>query len=260
MKKKTLLTLTTLSLTVAVAIGGTFAYLSAVTNTAENKFTSESHVTGKITEDAWDYDENGWSDYVPGDSTGKNPVIVIDEGSEDAYVGIKVTCKDTSGTEITLADFTKNYATISYLNAAGINSTDWERVDNEAGADFFTYKVPVIGGTQTNPLFDTVTINVGIVNVYTSQTANQTLVTYEVDENGNEIDGTRVESQGTALVTNTTKTFAKQADGTLVEVSTDVTTLPSFQIDVTGYAVQAKGMDVDSIYKSELLKLAGLAK
>lgn len=253
-KKRLATTVGAMALTAVLAIGGTLAYLSHVTETKKNSFTSDKGLTGHIEEENWKYDEDGWKDYTPGESTGKDPVVSMDDKGENAYVGMKIVCTDADGKEISFADFQKDYATVSYKGNVGINGTDWAQYKD---TDFYVYNKVVNAGTKTNPIFDTVTINTGIVRTYKAESATQTIITYDVDEDGVEIPGTRKESKGSVITSEESKVFIENADGTLTEV-TDDTKLPSFNIDVTGYAIQETGNK--DVYTDELAKLAGVYK
>lgn len=253
-KKRIATTLGAMALTAALAIGGTLAYLSTITQTAENKFTSSKGITGEITETEWEHGKDGWTDYEPGQSTGKNPVITIEDNgtSTEAYVAMKLVCVGADGKEISFKEFQEKYATVSYNEVTGYNTTDWTESINYAG--LFLYNTTLKTPASTNPIFDTVTVNTGIYRTYEAKSADETIITYKVDENGKEIQGTRVETKGQSIFSEDSKVFIKDASGELVEVSNDAT-LPSFEIKATGYAIQKSGNE--AIYESELAKLAG---
>lgn len=240
-------------LTAAVTVGGTMAYLSAVTDTKENKFTSSKGLTGEITETEWKYTDSAWSDYMPGDSTGKNPVISIDDKGVDAYVGMKVSCVDGEGKEISFENFQKDYATVSYNGETGTNAK-WVKGDN----DFYVYSEVVPANKATEPLFDQVTINIGIVRAYTVTTGVETVTTYKTDENGNKIPSTKFVKEGDVVVFDEDTTVSLVgADGKVIKtILGQDASLPTFQINVTGYAIQKSGNE--NIYTAELRKLAGL--
>lgn len=252
-----------IALVALVAVGSTLAYLSSVTDTKENKFTSGKGITGTIEEEKWTHGEDGWKDYTPGESTGKDPLISITDEGEDAYVGMKVECIGADGTVIPFDQFEKDYATVSYDNAAGINTTNWEKLDGY-NEDFYIYKGSspnfnniLAKGQKTEPLFDKVTINLGIVRTYGKTTDEQTIVTYDVDEDGNKLEGTEKTQTGQVIVSETTKIFIKNADGSFTEVTNDAT-LPTFNINVTGYAIQKTGNEGQ--FAAELAKLAKLTQ
>lgn len=245
-------TIAACALTAIVTVGGTMAYLSAVTGTKENKFTSSKGLTGELTETEWEYDERSWDDYIPGDSTGKNPVIVIDDKGVDAYVAMKVECIDGEGEKVSFTDFQNDYATVSYLGNDGTNSKWIQYGDN----DFYVYNAVVPANSDTEPLFDRITINTGIVRAYTAGSSQETIYTYQLDEEGNKIESSVVVEAGASIVfPETEKIYVKDEKGILVEVSEKMS-LPTFQVNVTGYAIQKSGNE--SIYTQELAKLAGI--
>ena len=249
-KKKLLKLATSLVLVAVIAVGVTFAYLTAVTDTKENKFTSTKGITGEITEKDWTHGDEGWKDYLPGQSTGKNPVVKIDT-DVSAYVGMKVECVDANGETISFSDFTKDYATVSYLETNGINP-DWTKATTTTG-DFYVYKEAVANGSTT-PLFDTVTVNLGIVKVYTVETETLTSITVTTtDEDGKVTTTIKPVENGEKVIVAENQVITDQ-DG---NVLTQDATLPSFQINVTGYAVQAEGF-TQAEATTELIKLAGL--
>ena len=61
------------------------------------------------------------------------------------------------------------------------------------------------------------------------------------------------------MVKETSKVYIKNADGSEIEVTND-TKLPSFNINVTGYAIQANDeMKENDLYKTELRKMAEIS-
>lgn len=247
-----------IALVALVAVGSTLAYLSSVTDTKENKFTSSKGLTGEITETEWFEEGKQWDDYLPGQSHGKNPVISIDDKGVDAYVAMKVDITGNDGERLTLAEFQEKYAKVSYKNADdtytdGINPA-W-RADKENDG-FYFYDSILPTGKATTAIFDKVTINTGIYRVYSSKTQTEKLITYKVDEQGKEIPGSRVEGTGQILASEDAKIYVEK-DGELVEVTDVDSNLPTFQINVTGYAVQASTETADT-YEDLLRGLAGL--
>lgn len=238
-KKKMAMTLGAMALTAVIAIGGTLAYLSTITNTKDNKFTSSGNITGKLEEPDWDFDNGIWDEYLPGDKHGKNPFIDLTNTNVWAAVGMKVACIDADGKEISFADFQTKYAKVYHdLNGAstlGYNTVDW----TESAQDgFFYYNTTIKNGT-TATLFDDVEILSGIKRVYYNNTASETIKVYKTDENGNKVgEPIEIKKGETITVNSGEKVFVVDATGE-TEVSGDVT-LPSFTISVTGYAVQAE--------------------
>ncbi|WP_195268139.1 SipW-dependent-type signal peptide-containing protein [Eubacterium sp. 1001713B170207_170306_E7] len=248
-----------IALVALVAVGSTLAYLSSVTDTRENKFTSSKDLKGEITETEWDKNhENGsWDDYTPGESTGKNPVISIDDNGVAGYIAMKVVCKDAANNEIAFKDFQEKYAHVSYKGTDGINAGDWEEDNLNPG--FFFFKTTLASGDSTSPLFDKVTVETGIKTVYNTESVqeNQTVKVYKINPDGSKGDlVSDVTTVGPYVEVSEDEVVYIFENGVETE-ATDNPTLPSFQIDVTGYAVQADDSTA-SIYKNELRKLAGL--
>lgn len=271
-----------IALVALVAVGSTLAYLSSVTDTKENKFTSSKDITGKIEETKWDqlHKNDTWENYTPGEATLKDPVIKIDGASgDDAYVAMKVTCIGSdNATKMDLAKFTEKYATVYYdANYAeeeghtpdykeGVNTDKWELdTDNkDTTCSFYFYDSIVKKGESTVPIFDQVKVNLGIKTVYDtkSEATKENIKVYNVDADGNKV-GEAIEDVtyvGDFVEVDTSqKVFVVDADGEH-EVSADEVGLPSFKIDVQGYAVQATGTDAagENNYKELLRGLAGL--
>ena len=75
MKNKVLLAAGSVALVGTIAVGGTLAYLSSITETKKNVFTSSKSIHGKLTETEWN--EESASSYYPGKVIAKNPQIVM---------------------------------------------------------------------------------------------------------------------------------------------------------------------------------------
>ncbi len=246
-----------------IAVGSTLAYLSATTDTKTNKFTGGKNLTGHITEDNWKYGDDGWTDYYPGQAASKDPVVHIDGTAGDtvpAIVAMKVECVGNDEQPMSLDVFMEKYATVSYNGADGINP-HWLKDTGitDPNANFYYYYQDVAPNNATEAIFDKVTINTGIYRVYKTESAEQTIITYDVDEDGNKIEESKVETKGEVLVKETSKVYIKNADGSEIEVTND-TKLPSFNINVTGYAIQANDeMKENDLYKTELRKMAEIS-
>lgn len=88
MKKKTILVAAiAVMLVAALVVGGTLAYFTDKTGAKQNTFTV-GKVKIDLTEDEW----NAAADHtlVPGAFYEKNPTITVKEGSQDAYVFLKL--------------------------------------------------------------------------------------------------------------------------------------------------------------------------
>lgn len=258
--KKVLKIISSFALVAAIAVGFTLALLTATTDTKENKFSSTSKITGELTEEEF-WDEE-WDDYKPGDVEAKTPKISLHEGSEDAWVGMKVSFYNTTGgtkTPITMEEFTEKFGTLYYNNDTVLNLGDegktWREVAVNQADKFYVYNEILKANDVTAPLFDQVEINTGIYTYYNLEGVKGTV--YKIDEDGNK---TKLEEY--ELIDENTKLVLVENEGTDKETTTEVTDgtlLPSFQIDVKGYAVQSANIDKNKAV-DELLDLAELTK
>ena len=85
-KKKVALTACAAALVGTLAVGGTLAYLTQVTNTVDNVFSSDSNLTGELVEPSWNQETA--SKYVPGQTIAKDPQLKS-TCDFDAYVAIQ---------------------------------------------------------------------------------------------------------------------------------------------------------------------------
>ena len=108
-KKRLVLALMAATLATAATIGGTFAYLTGETETKRNVFTNEAELEGKIEEE---FDSETAESYIPGDVITKVPVVTLENGSEDAFVAMKVECIDGDGNTIPMSEFVSKYGSI----------------------------------------------------------------------------------------------------------------------------------------------------
>lgn len=213
-----------------MAVGGTLAFLTNDSNTATNVFTGDDNdLKGKIIED---FDYEGASSYLPGDAITKAPKLTNESDSIDAYVAAKVTYY-VDGEEADYTSFTTKYADIDF------NTAKWTAIDNDKAV--WMYNDVLGAGEATDDLFSTVTVKTGIETV----TDKTTKTVYSYDEVKADYDG------DIDLIT-------EDEDGTLhyyvlrdteVSVSENETTngyLPTLQIVVKGYMVQAKNLDAAS--------------
>lgn len=261
--KKYFKVLAGIGLVLAIAVGFTFAYLTADTGEKVNRFTGADNITGETTETEWEHGENGWNDFLPGDATYKNPTVEL-TGKQDAWVGLKVSVIDkTTGSdvEMSLADFNAKYGTFytdengAYTDpidvtklAEGMNIGAEDNKWTEAESQFYVYNTVVKAGESAKPLFDAVQINTGVYKYYTTSSDKETVYKYELDENGNKIESTKIKV--------TENTFISESE-VLVDENGNVINdlkLPTFDIVLHGYAVQAN-LDKD-VAIAELVKLA----
>ena len=87
MKKKLTLVVTCVVLVAAMVIGGTLAYFTDTTEEKKNTFTVGG-VDISLTEDSWKEEED--HTLMPGKSFAKDPKITVANGSQDAWVFLKV--------------------------------------------------------------------------------------------------------------------------------------------------------------------------
>lgn len=238
MKKNLALTLSALALTAVVTVGGTLAYLSDVTNTADNVFASSKKITGHLTEDNWDSTQGG--SYTPGQVLAKTPLIWLEKNSSNSYVAVLVSCKDNDGNIIPVADFESKYGDLKDGSSTDINPA-WTHI----GYQDKLGDVYVLGSSATNlttlladpakdvaapELFTSVTINTGIKSVWSVN--RHTTQLYTIDANGVKtlVDEKADVAENTAYYDN---------DGNKV----NPTKLPGFKIDVKGFLTQVDGVD-----------------
>ena len=250
MKKKVLLAAGSVALVGTIAVGGTLAYLSSMTETKKNVFTGSNLIHGELTETEWN--EESGSNYYPGKVIAKNPQIVnyAEDKSIDAYVAVTVKFFDTTNganTQLSYDDFTK-YAEVDF------DTTNWELIsDAEDGTRVYMYKEVLQAGNTTDSVFNEVTINTGIKCVFEKKTETEK-VYKEVDkdtENAIEKDGKYYVLVEESSVTVNSEDNYVIIDGE--EVRETGLVLPTFDIDVQGYMVQST-IEKDTA-KTELLKM-----
>lgn len=244
-KKRIGTTIAAMTLTAALAVGGTLAYLQAVTETKKNVFTSSKNITTELTETDWT--EESGSDYTPGKVIKKNPVMVNDSSTDQKiYVAVKVDYVG-SDDQMTAYDTFKKYAQVYTGTDSALDTynANWTKVSTNAdGSEIWVYQTAIAGGESTGALFDGMKVNAGITEEW-NQKAKTTSV-YTVDAEGN---------KSAEPVNVTTETFDPtvkyvDADGNTV----DAGTLPTFRVDVTGFAIQEDNMDLATA-TTELVKL-----
>ena len=102
--KKITLTAAAMVLSAGLAVGGTLAYLNAVTETKTNTFTSSRNITTTLTETEWTSDSG--KNYLPGDVIKKNPVM-NNESDQPVYMAVKVDYLDDNGNLMSAEEFKK---------------------------------------------------------------------------------------------------------------------------------------------------------
>lgn len=89
MKKKSIALVLAVALVVALAVGGTVAYLTAKTASIENTFTVGNVKISLV--ETKNLDENGkWqAQLIPGKTYDKDPIVSVDPTSESCYLFVK---------------------------------------------------------------------------------------------------------------------------------------------------------------------------
>ena len=140
--KKTLTIALSMVLVAAIAVTGTLAFLTDESDVLVNKFTfGNTEVT--IAEPDWTAALGGEEamKVVPGQTVAKDPTVTV-KGSEEVYVYAYV-----------------NNALAEYVTIGKING-NWVAVDDLPGLyRYNTTVTPAAGGTELEPLFNTVTIS-----------------------------------------------------------------------------------------------------
>ena len=151
--KKITLTAAAMVLSAGLAVGGTLAYLNAVTETKTNTFTSSRNITTTLTETEWTSDSG--KNYLPGDVIKKNPVM-NNESDQPVYMAVKVDYLDDKGNLMSAEEF-KKYATIT-----DYDNDNWKMATvNSDGSEVWIYMTAVEAGESTEALFNNVTVNAG---------------------------------------------------------------------------------------------------
>lgn len=116
--KKVIVSILLASLLLVIGIGGSLAYLSATSQTLTNTFTftSGDAITITLTEPSWV--ENKAQNLTPGATIPKDPTVT-NTGSMPAYLAMKVTFQDGSGSTLSSEDYTRlmKMITIDYDTA-----------------------------------------------------------------------------------------------------------------------------------------------
>lgn len=254
-KKNIALTLSALALTAVVTVGGTLAYLSDVTETKQNVFTGTSNITGHLEEKDWDQTQG--SKYTPGQVLAKTPLLTLNKGSVKSYAALVVSCTDNDSKSISVADFenVNGYGDLMYNKTSDLN-TEWKHIGYKANVgDVYVLEDkdgnPIVldatNGDVTAPaLFDSVKINVGIKEVWTKGT--ELTKYYFINEKGE-----KIYLKSDSVVTENTAYFDEKGN------KVDIATLPSFNINVTGYMTQATDVSAATGLKN-LLDMTGYNK
>ena len=161
------------------------------------------------------------------------------ESDQPVYMAVKVDYLDDKGNLMSAEEF-KKYASIT-----DYDNDNWKMATvNSDGSEVWIYMTAVEAGESTEALFNNVTVNAGITEEWSS--AAKTTTIYKCDADGNKlsiIDTTKEQYDPTVVY--------KDADGNIVSAGT----LPTFNIKVTGFAVQASTFADYNAAQPELIKL-----
>lgn len=261
-KKRLAKGLTAAALIGVIAVGSTLAYLSANTGQKTNKF-SGGDIGGKTVEE---FDSEKAENYKPGDVINKQPSITIDANSVNAMVALSVDYygddvqtkreKDAEGNEIYTITNANEATKLSqegfkrYGEVQGWNTGEWTLIAKSAkGSELYMLKEQMKQNeneTSTPALFQSIKVNAGLRTVTETELASKTVY----DKNGNV-----VKKQD---VSNTiTKSYVEDNLGNILILDS----LPTFVVDVNGYAVQADNLtDNSTTAAAELIKLANAGR
>lgn len=238
-----------------IAVGSTLAYLSANTGQKTNKFTGAN--IGGVTKE--DFEKEKAENYEPGQLIHKAPTITIDANSADAkvamsvdYYGDNVKTEEKNGvvtvtnageaTKMSQENF-KRYATVEGWNT-GVANGQWTLIATSTnGSELYMYNDVIDTAKEevaTQPLFTNTRVNAGLRTV--TETDSKSTTVY--DKDGKKVDFSQV--------SNTIKEsyYTDGLGNILVRDS-----LPTFVIDVNGFAVQSENLEGTSA-AAELIKLA----
>lgn len=224
-KKRIATTLGAMALTAALAIGGTLAYLSNVTETKTNTFSSSKDIHTTIKEE--DFDPEKAENYTPGQVIAKTPTLTNDsEVSKDA-IWVAAVVDYTNGVASMTAEEFAQYATVN-----GLPGENWQKVATaKDGKELYVYQVSLAHGTTTNGIFKSITVNAGIKEVKTFGTTGKIVYKYE--------DGKLVDVKDDTAYVEGTKYYDADGKELPIESAEDLkASLPTFEVKVTGFAVQ----------------------
>jgi len=262
-KKRLAKGLTAAALIGVIAVGSTLAYLSANTGQKTNKF-SGGDIGGKTEEK---FDSEKAENYKPGDVINKQPSITIDANSVNAMVALSVdyygddveTKQDGDNYTITNAetatklsqDEFKRYGAVQGWNTGNAGDTGkWTLIAKSAkGSELYMLNDQINKSeapTKTPALFQSIKVNAGLRTVTETELTSKTVY----DKNGNVVTKDKVSKT-------ITKSYVEDNLGNILVLDS----LPTFVIDVNGYAVQADNLaDNSTTAAAELIKLANVGR
>ena len=155
-KKKLLTAVLSTALVAVVAVGTTFAYLTANSGEIRNAFSFSDNIRGELTEPNWDEDTSG-KDLAPGQTIWKDPMITNTSANGlDEYAAIRVVFRDGDGDVLSDKDATR------LLGLLEIDWNDsWKLIDGEqdkTASQIYAYDAELTPGQVSEPLFNSVTI------------------------------------------------------------------------------------------------------
>ncbi len=183
MKKRTKASVIVAIFLCVSVIATTFALYSKFTSTIDNTFTKSAGVTISLREPAWDgytFDDSvdgvalgtqknpakdaqflgidAANAYMPLDEIKKDPTLKLEEGSDDAWVAIKVEFFDNEGNPISEDGFRTNYGTMQM-------NSKFELIDRKSTYSIYMYQSTLSEGEVTEALFNSVIVNENIAFV-----------------------------------------------------------------------------------------------
>lgn len=192
MKNKKLLTAaTSVALVAVVGVGATLAYFTD--SEEQTNVVNMGHVDIDLTETSNSDNavmiEDGiqFYDVMPGDIISKIPTITVAEGSQNAYVRMKMTISAPEGSEITQDDI---YLLEGRLRSEITDNTGWY-YSTEDG--YYYYNAGLQAGQHVD-FFDTVTIPAE----WRNNTADETF-TIELQAEAIQQDNVTVETDGNLI-------------------------------------------------------------
>ncbi|MCL1799698.1 MAG: hypothetical protein FWG23_08200 [Eggerthellaceae bacterium] len=159
--KKRKVVILSVVLAALLALGATFAYLSATTDQKENAFTFAENIKGKIDEPNWVPEEG--ENLIPGYEVRKDPMITnVSENGVDEFVAIRTSFTDGAGVLLSDNPNDDNWVgRLLRLIDIDWNEGDWALANNtyEGKAEqVWVYKHKLAPGEASIPLFNSVTI------------------------------------------------------------------------------------------------------
>ena len=196
MKKKTLTVAIALVLVVALAVGATYAYLTASSGPVKNTFVVGGavanedlklfeHVANKNADGSYtlgsDTTTSNAYTVMPGVNLPKDPTVTVEEASGEYYLFVEVT-KGSGFAPVTVGegDNAKTGAPLSYA----VDNANWQRLTltgKDANREVYVYCVTGASAIQSAPVSnvkvlvnDTITVNADndIVATLTSESAS----------------------------------------------------------------------------------------